>query len=473
MQADLPDYLKTIQSQLQKDMSAKPFASSSLPPSLSPPSPLSSSSPSPSPLVTQLPKVKDALRFMLVSTHLQQYTGYSRVSHGIIGELSKQPNLELTHYGFQRIPKPPANYRPYPPNVDVIDAAETEQPPQQGFGFVGLPDVIRKKKPHVVMIYNDMSIVTKFVEEIRKSGVPRDFKLWVYVDQVYTCQLQGYLDILNRDADRIFTFTQSWKKCLKSQGINRPIDVITHGFDSKTYFPVPKELVRKQLGIPNDAFVLLNLNRNQPRKRYDILIMAFVELIVKNPQKPIFLLCICDKGEKGGWWLFEIFKRELELRNVSVKQFESRLMISSQDMNFKDEDINLFYNVADLGINTCDGEGWGLCNFEQMGVGIPQVLPDVGGFKEYCNKDNSVLVKPTVRYYMPMVYSPVGGEAEACNPHDICMGVEEYLFDSEKREKHGKAARETVMKYTWESSTATLLKRLLDERKERIEEGEL
>jgi len=29
------------------------------------------------------------------------------------------------------------------------------------------------------------------------------------------------------------------------------------------------------------------------------------------------------------------------------------------------------YIIADIGINTCDGEGFGLCNFEQAGIGIP------------------------------------------------------------------------------------------------------
>jgi hypothetical protein len=35
-------------------------------------------------------------------------------------------------------------------------------------------------------------------------------------------------------------------------------------------------------------------------------------------------------------------------------------------MVFRDEDINMFYNAANVGINTADGEGWGLCNFEQI-----------------------------------------------------------------------------------------------------------
>jgi D-inositol-3-phosphate glycosyltransferase len=247
------------------------------------------------------------------------------------------------------------------------------------------------------------------------------------------------------------------------------MDVILHGFDSKKFFPVPRELVRKNLGLPADAFLLLSLNRNQPRKRYDLLVMAFVELVVKYPTKPIFLLCICDKGEKGGWWLFEIFQRELKMRGVAVENFGNRLMLSSNDMTFRDEDINMFYNAADLGISTADGEGFGLCNFEQMGVGVPQVVPDIGGFKEFCNETNSVLVKPKTRYYLPTAFSPVGGEANACDPHDICMGIEEYLLNTQKREAHGKAARDTILTYTWERATANLLKRMQRELEDKDE----
>jgi glycosyltransferase involved in cell wall biosynthesis len=418
---------------------------------------------------------KDSLRFMLVSTHIQQYTGYSRVSQNIIKELNKNPEISLIHYGFQKHPQAPPNFRGYPSGVDVIDAAALEQPAgsQQGFGFSHLPDAIRKKKPHVVMIYNDMSVIMKFLEEIRKSGIPRTFKIWLYVDQVYNCQLQGFIDLINRDADRVFAFSPYWKKCLKDQGVNRPVDILLHGFDKQLYFPIPREMARKQMGLPNEAFLYMCLNRNQPRKRYDILIMAFVELIVKNPQKPIFLLCICDKGEKGGWWIFELFQRELKMRGVPVEMFANRLMLSSQDMTYRDEEINMFYNVADVGISTSDGEGWGLCNFEQMGVGVPQVVPEIGGFKEFCTKDNSVLVKPKLRYYLPMVSSPVGGEAEVCDPRDVCLGMEEYLFDSAKREAFGKAAREKVLTYTWDRAVEPLVKRLLETKKELKEEGDL
>ena len=396
----------------------------------------------------------------MVSTHCQQVTGYSKVSYNLINQLAKVDFLNITHYGFQRMSNPPEKYRPYPSNVKVIDAAAGEKPQQQGFGFTQVVDAIRQEKPHVVMIFNDMSVVNKFLEVIRLSGVKRTFQIWVYCDQVYNCQLQAYIDVLNRDADRVFAFTKYWRDCLKDQGVTRPVDVLTHGFDPKMFYTVPKEMARKMLGIPNDAFLYLNINRNQPRKRYDILIMAFAELVVKYPQKPIFMLCVCDKGEKGGWPILELYARELKARGVPVEQFGNRLILTNQDMCFKDEDVNMFFNVADVGVNTADGEGWGLCNFEQMGVGVPQVVTDVGGFKEFCNAGNSVLVKPKHKYYLPLVYSPVGGECWAADAHDFCLGMEEYLLDSQKREAHGKAAKETALSYKWEKPAEVLTKRL-------------
>ena len=417
----------------------------------------------------------DKLKFMMVSTHAHQFTGYSKVSYGFLKELVKNPWLQLVHFGFQRNPQATQAHRPYPPSIKVYDAASLEknvqgQPPNQGFGFTALPDVIKREKPNVVMIYNDMAVVSRFLEEIRKSGIPRNFKLWVYIDQVYNTQLQAYVDILNRDADRVFAFTPYWKKCIKSQGLNRPIDVLGHGFETDFFSPLPKNEIRKKMGIPENAFMILNLNRNQPRKRYDLLIMAFVELLVKYPTKPIVMMCVCDKGDKGGWWIFEIFQRELKLRGVSIDQFANRLLLTSQDMTFSDADINAFYNMADIGINTADGEGFGLCNFEQMGVGVPQVLPDIGGFKSFCTPENTMLVKPNSRYYLPTMYCPVGGEAEACDPHDFCLAIEEYLLNPSKREAHGKAARETVTKFTWEKATEFLVRRLKEAKEENDDE---
>ena len=340
---NLPEYLKNLETLLGPNVavasSAAPASSLSLP------------NIGFGTMFTPPEQNSDKLRIILASTHVHQFTGYSKVSHGILTELSKQSWLDITHFGFQKFHELPNTFRPYPTGVDVIDVTALEKPLQQGFGYTILPDVIRKKKPHVVMLYNDMAVISQFIDAIRKSGIPRTFQIWVYCDQVYTTQSQAFLDILNRDVDRVFAFSPFWKKCLKDQSITRPVDVLLHGFNPKQFFSIPKDLARKHVSLPPDVFLFLNLNRNQPRKRYDILIMAFVELIVKYPTKPLYLLCICDRGEKGGWWLFELFSRELTLRGVPIEPYAPRLIITAQNMSFKDEeDAVQLANATEYGL---------------------------------------------------------------------------------------------------------------------------
>jgi glycosyltransferase involved in cell wall biosynthesis len=236
--------------------------------------------------------------------------------------------------------------------------------------------------------------------------------------------------------------------------------VITHGFTASDFPVVPRAVARKAIGIPEEMFLYMSLNRNQPRKRLDLLVMAFVELIIKHPQKPIGLLMVADKGEKGGWNLFEIFARELQLRGASVEQFGNRLMITSKDMSYSDSEINMMMNAADVGVSCAEGEGFGLTIFEEMGLGRPCVVSAVGGHLEFCNSENAIMIPPRARYYIPACYCNLGGIAEVVDPHEVSVGMESYLMDSELREKHGKAAREKVLTYTWENCMKQLTRRL-------------
>jgi spore maturation protein CgeB len=339
-------------------------------------------------------------------------------------------------------------------------SAAPNTPGLQGFGFNVLPDVIRHEKPNVVLIYNDMAVVARFLEEIRKSGIPRDFKIWVYVDQVYNCQPQGFLDILNRDAERIFCFTKGWKEHLKLQGATRPIDVLHHAVDSTIYRPIPKEIARQTLGLPKDVFLFTSLNKNIQRKRLDLLIIAFTKLIVRHPTKSLFLLIVADKGDRGGFSLFDIFARELKLHEASVDHYGNRLLITSKDTCYRDEDINLLYNCGDVGVSCADGEGFGLCTFEQMSLGIPQIVPEIQGYTEYCLEDNSLRVKPKIRHYLALSQNAVTGEAHMVDPEDVAKAMETYVFQDEIRMLHGKRGKEKVLTYTWDTVIVSLVKRL-------------
>jgi glycosyltransferase involved in cell wall biosynthesis len=407
----------------------------------------------------------DELRFLLVSTHIQQVTGYSKVAYNLVKQIAKIPKVKLIHFGFQKYsgPNQDSIKREYPEGVEEIDALAMEKQNEGGFCFSGLPGIIKSRKPHVVMIYNDLSVVSQYLEFIRKSDIERNFKVWVYADQIYTMQQKPFLEILNRDADRVFAFSDYWRQVLKKQGIHRPIHVLHHGFEADDFPILEKNNIRKDLGLPEDAFIFMSLNRNQPRKRLDLLVMAFAELIVKHPQMPVFLVMVCDKGDKGGWNLFEIYNREVKALGGMMDALSNRLLITSRDMSYTDKDILALYNVADVGVSCAEGEGWGLCSFEMMGVGKPQVVSDVGGHKEFCNAENSIVVPIRSRYYLPGVYCNLGGEAGAVDHVEFARGMEKYLLDTEMREKHGEAARKKVLEYSWNKVTTSLRKFIVRE----------
>jgi hypothetical protein len=71
-----------------------------------------------------------------------------------------------------------------------------------------------------------------------------------------------------------------------------------------------------------------------------------------------------------------------------------------------------------------------------------------------------------------MVYSPVGGEAWAMDPHDLCLGMEDYVLDSEKLKAHALAARSTVLGYTWEKAAEPLVRRLKQEKEDKDAEAD-
>jgi glycosyltransferase involved in cell wall biosynthesis len=399
------------------------------------------------------------IKVLIVSTHINQVNGYSKVVHNIIQQLSLHPWIQVVLFGTQRMTNAELG-RKAPAGVRVIDGTAMEKQKQTGFAFSELPSVISAEKPDVVLIYNDLSVICAYIEEIRKAIQSRFFKIWAYLDMTYQAPPSHMVDVLNRDVERIFCFAKSWKDELKNRGITRPVDVMTHGIDSKIIRAIPRELARQTLGLPKDVFLFISLNKNIPRKRLDLLIMSFVRLIVKFPMKPIFMLVVADKGERGGYPLFEIFAREIKLTGASIEMFGNRLLITANSTCYKDEDINLLNNCGNVGVSCADGEGFGLCSFEQMAAGIPQIVPEINGYTEYCTTENSMLIKPKTRYYIPQIQNIVTGEAQAVDPDDVAKAMEQYVFNEDLCKLHGKLAKETVSEYTWEKCCAPLIRRL-------------
>jgi glycosyltransferase involved in cell wall biosynthesis len=387
------------------------------------------------------------LRVMLFATHPMQFNGYSKIAWEFARSLAERPDIHLTYFGFQNFHDNQEHKRLLPPHVYVHDAWKHEEPKAAGFGFTHVTAFVSEHRPDVVFVYNDMMVIQNILQGLH--AVPnRKFKIVLYVDQVYLCQKSHYIRMINQTADYAVAFTPYWQKCLTDQGMTLPNDYLRHGFDPKSYYPVPRHLARRYFGLGDKDFIILNLNRNQPRKRWDLMIMAFAEIVARHQSDPIKLLI--GTQPTGSWDLLEIFARELGKRGLTLMEGMKHIILVDRPQMLTDFEVNIMYNVANIGINTCDGEGFGMCNFEQAAVGVPQIVPKIGGFLDFFDDTNALMIPAKHHYYVDSSRDGVGGEAEVMEVDMIVEAIERYYADDDLVARHGKAARERILRdYKW------------------------
>lgn len=328
------------------------------------------------------------MRVLLVSTHVDQTTGYSKVAYNLIQQISTlQPAVKLFHYGFQRHPGR-ASLRKVPKGVIGFDAAAMEDPKEEGFGYKQLREFIDTVGPALVIFYNDPLVVARFLEisEYKKED---SFKVWVYIDMLYMGIAQQIMDKIDSSAEKVYAFTNTWKTVYESYfpgGCQAVVKVMGHAADPDVFKPMSNKMgIRRDVNIPDNAIVFLNCNRNTERKRLDLTIGGFIGLLAKDPTKPYYLILATSIDPRTGAFYDprRIFMSEAMVNNIDIAEISDRIVMvdTGGQTVFNDEAINRLYNAADFGINTSDGEGFGLCQLEHLQTGAPQIVTSVGSYE--------------------------------------------------------------------------------------------
>jgi glycosyltransferase involved in cell wall biosynthesis len=338
--------------------------------------------------------------------------------------------VKTFHFGFQRHPEK-KNIRKVPDGIVAYDAAANEDPKEEGFGFNKIHEYIEMVGPDVVMIYNDPMIIARFIQSMKYKKGETPYKLWLYVDQVYRGINPQLMDELNKAADKVYCFTDSWAKTYTEYGANIPLPkVIEHAVDSTIFSKLTlaqRAILRKNVGLPTEAIVFLNANRNSQRKRQDLTIQGFVELLRRHPDKPLWLLMVTAVDpQKGAYYdIQRIFANEITRAGLDINVYGKRMAIidTAPPNTLSDDGINQIYNMSDIGINTSDGEGFGLCQLEHLYTGAPQVITDVGSYRSFLPSTVATYIRPG-----PIVYSaagmPLGLYAPTFNPDDVASAME-------------------------------------------------
>jgi glycosyltransferase involved in cell wall biosynthesis len=191
--------------------------------------------------------------------------------------------------------------------------------------------------------------------------------------------------------------------------------------------------------------------------------MAFADVVERHYKlkdsaiRPIRLMI--GTAIKGCWNLMDIYENELQKRNIPISIGREYISTIDNPQQLTDRSINIIYNTCDIGINTCDGEGFGLCQFEHLALGCPQIVANIGGFKEFINDTNSTLIEPKWNYYVDSVRDGIGGFAEVSNPKDFADAIWDYYTHPEKVTEHGLNGRkEIIQHYSWDTVVNMLYK---------------
>lgn len=197
------------------------------------------------------------------------------------------------------------------------------------------------------------------------------------------------------------------------------IHTIPCGIDTDRFRPIDRAASRRQLGLPEDRPIVIWVGRLERLKGIDILLGALAQLESRQ-----FTLLIVG-GDEGA----SVLRAELEA--------QAREAGITANIRFTGpiphDELPVYYSAADVCAVPSYYESFGLAAVEAMACGIPVVASRVGGLI-------STVSDGVSGYLIPW----------RC-PEPFAEKLEVLFGNPELRANFGRAARESVKRFRWET----------------------
>ena len=376
-------------------------------------------------------------------------TGFSRVAHGIIANLQRE-KYNLIGIGV--------NYRGDPHGMSFpIYPATSHSNPRDLYGLSRIPEILAAHSIDVIFILNDAWVIAEYLKVIKQafpaeSTLPR---IVVY----FPVDAKDHSSVWYDDFDIVTSanvYTKFGKDVAELAYPKGEFNIIPHGVDIGTFHRLfenraqAKEVLytntNKQEIIGDDSFIILNANRNQPRKRLELTMKGF-KLFIEGKPDNISLFMHCGDTDAGHVYV---------TRLAANLRINNRLIISGSVKGIQqvsDNKLNLIYNATDVGINTSLGEGWGLPAMEHAITGAPQIVPDHSACAELHGECG--LLIPT--YTDLMLDGGAMTTGRLVSPEAVAEAMEKIYTDKELYKELSKksVAKFSAPEYAWENIAAT------------------
>lgn len=391
-------------------------------------------------------------------------TGFERVARGI-GTHLQANGFEVIHRALGYTEKMKLGVAPYP-----YEVRPTTQAPQDPMAVMRMPTWIEEDKPDVVLmiqdLWNQMNYLGYIPRDLPSVGYfPVDTPniKWSYAMAAaalteavpYTqfgaretaLGVRDAVDMLlsGYTAQGVDLFQRAAWLTLPKDGMELHMRVdrlaerqnpegyqpIAHGIDHTMFSAEDKAACRRVWGFPQDAFIVLNVNTNQFRKRQDLTMRAFALLTQKIPNALLVLHCM--GSDREGWDLGQLAR----LYGIQDKV----ICTHWKTPQITDEQLVLLYNSADVQINTGGGEGWGLTSVEGALCGVPQLVPNWSATREIWS-GSGVLLPVTDYRIEPKYINTAHALVDTRKTADLLVGLAK---DADWRSEVGAACQKVAL----------------------------
>jgi D-inositol-3-phosphate glycosyltransferase len=322
---------------------------------------------------------------------------------------------------------------------------------QSRYGYDHVVPLIEQIQPGIVFLLYDIPFQVPYLEQLRKAAPQPKI---VFYSPVESGPIAPEIMLRLQGVSRYVLFTEYGRReiteSLNSIRAHDPtfqfpdLEVIPHGVASDKFFPltggsdIPGESIpsrrfeaRRLMKLDDaehrDAFIVLNANRNMPRKRIDLTMQGFAEFAKDKPANVKLYLHMAT--EDTGWNVLILAKR--------YGIFDRLIMTQADNSRpaFSDEQLNTLYNACDVGITTVTGEAWGMVGFEHAATRAAQIVPHHTSLADLW-AGAAEFIEPV----MKLTYPGNLTHAHIVTPSGVAAALQRLYEDREHREALAEAA---------------------------------
>ena len=321
-------------------------------------------------------------------------TGFGTVSKNIMQQLDSTGKYDLHIVGI--------NYDGMPYDTEMwpgtVYPAISLSNMNMGdvYGRQRFLDLLGTGEYDVVYIIQDTFIIQTIIDQIEetKDALTKKFKTILY----YPIDCTPKAEWIEKTVAQI-DYPVPYTNYAKAETLAICPDLkletpIYHGNNPDDFFYVPDRKAVKEFrtkyfnGKADGKFLLVNVNRNQPRKDVIRNFMILKELRDRGHEDVVLYLHMAHEDAGGNILVmadhfgFEL-QRDYFLPSPKVFNVNKGLGVDA---------INLLYNASDAVLSTTLGEGWGLSITEAMATKTPVIAPNNTSLTEMMADNRGVLV---------------------------------------------------------------------------------